>query len=267
MASKNIVKDLLARISEGEVDTVQLKGNLQSILNSDLSRVHPSDIEALSTKVFGLGLVDEYEALICTKSHEENRLILSCFESMKKGQYFPTCNPYSEESDMTKLQMGVERGLYSQAELDNSLSEMRKSKMFKRLREIHEGTYNLDHTPFASREDRRNRHSLNDYGFHLFIGREVFDNGQEVFVTLDNGSKSYIPLCAALEELCEAVKKGRKVPLTRSPGRFETDPDDPLSLASRTYEPFDGKQMATLKKRFLDNTEMQKFDNPFNYQP
>jgi hypothetical protein len=81
---------------------------------------------------------------------------------------------------------------------------MKASDIYSRLRKIHERTFRLDHTSFASRKN-------GDDGFHVFIGREVFDEGHECFVTLDAvAGTSYTTLDQAVRDLCNAAEKGRR---------------------------------------------------------
>ena len=69
-----------------------------------------------------------------------------------------------------------------------------------------------------------------------------------------------------VEEVVREVKKGRRVLLTKSPGR-----EEPESNAPRTYMPFDEATMSDIRahletelgKQFADGT----LSNPFDYQP
>lgn len=262
------IDELLSELSEKNLCLEELKKILPQIINGDLSEVHPSKIEALADKVGDIGLVDEYEDLLLHENYQENKLILDDINAIKSGKWFPTSDPYTEKEAMEILQIGVERGLYSQEELESTLSEMRNSQIFKNLRRNNEKHYNLDHTPFATGKKGGKKKGLEDYGFHLFIGREFFDNNQECFVTLDViGSISYTGLNQAFGDLCRAVKKGRKVLLTKNPGGYEHNPNDRLSNASRTYEPLEDEDLKMLRKRFESDPEMKSFENPFTYQP
>lgn len=187
--------------------------------------------------------------------------LLSEIESIRSGKYFPTSDPYTEKQDIARLQIGVERGLYEQSQLDAILKDMRASDAYKKLRKINKIRWELDHTPFGERD------GLDDYGFHVFIGREEFADGDKNFVTLDvTGSISYLTLEQALDDLVSAVKKGRRVLLSKSPGMWECPKSRPY-LASRTYLPFHVLQMIELQQKFEYNPEMAEFENPFKYQP
>jgi len=204
----------------------------------------------------------EKENLIHSK---ENISLLDEIKLIKSGKYFITYDPYTEKADIVRLQEGVNRGLYTQDQLDSLLSEMKTSDTYLKLRNLYELIFMGDHTPFASIKNRNN--GLNDYGFHVFIGREIFDEGHECFVTLDvRGGTSYTTLDQAVGDLFRAVEKGRKVLLSKSPGRWVCPPNRP-TLASRTYFPFNKFHIKEVKRKFEANPNMKNFDNPFNYQP
>ena len=93
---------------------------------------------------------------------------------------------------------------------------------------------------------KKNREPLETYGCDSFIGREVFDNGNECLVhyCFGSGSTSTMSLEIAAQWLYLAtVKRGEVVLLDKSPGRYEKDPKDRLSNASRTYLPFNENQL------------------------
>jgi len=259
----NQVKDLLQKIENAQIDKSQLQAVLPQVIGSDYSRVPIAEVEVLAERVLDFGLVDESEEILFNEQYQENKLLLSETELIISGGYFPTCNPYTEKEDIARLQKGVERDLYTQDQLDTRLYIMRASNTYQRLRKSHERRFQLDHTPFAS----RGKESLKDYGFHVFVGREVFDDGHEVLVTLDAvAGTSYTTLNQALGEISSAAEKGRRVLLSKSPGRWECPPGRP-SLAPRTYLPFDKDQMSELQQQFEANPKMFKVENPFNYQP
>ena len=96
-------------------------------------------------------------------------------------------------------------------------------------------------------------------GYDVFIGREIFDDGLEAFVTLplqQRSACSYTSLVVACEELCDSVKEGKKVLLSQS-----------LTRAGAKYEPFKPKQMEFLEKLYAQKKEMKRFPDPFEYQP
>ncbi|HLD40341.1 MAG TPA: hypothetical protein VJB13_04325 [Candidatus Nanoarchaeia archaeon] len=97
-------------------------------------------------------------------------------------------------------------------------------------------------------------------GYDVFIGREIFEDGLEAFVTLplqDRGACSYTSLVVACEELCDSVRSGKKVLLSQSPTQAE----------GAKYEPFKPKQMELLEKLYAQKKEMKRFPNPFENQP
>lgn len=108
------------------------------------------------------------------------------------------------------------------------------------------------------------RRGINDYGRHIFLGRSVFDDGYYSFVTLTAlGSASYMPnLETVLEDLCSAVREGRDVLLSISPGR-----DEPKGLAPRTYEPHSPEDLMRLRTLYSAIPEMKQFPDPFENQP
>jgi hypothetical protein len=143
---------------------------------------------------------------------------------------------------------------------------------------------------------------IRDFGCDIFIGREIFSEGFELFATLDLrslGSHSYRSLEMACKELCAAVKEGKQVLLYQSPGEvgprtrraapvFEAlnlglgetmkegdgvmvvdkEPSkETYRLDGRRYEPFKPNQMAILQRMYQDKPEMKKFPNPFDAQP
>ena len=259
----NQVKDLLQKIENAQIEKSQLQAVLPQLIKSDFSKVPIAEVEALAERISDFGLVEEYEEIIFNGQYQENKLLLSETELIISGGYFPTCNPYTEKEDIARLQKGVERDLYTQDQLDTRLYVMRASNTYQRLRKSHERRFQLDHTPFAS----RGKECLKDYGFHVFVGREVFDEGHEVLVTLDAvAGTSYDTLNQALKDISSAAEKGRRVLLSKSPGRWECPPGRP-SLAPRTYLPFDETQMSELQQQFEANPKMLKVENPFNYQP
>ena len=98
-----------------------------------------------------------------------------------------------------------------------------------------------------------------DWGYDVFIGREIFDDGLEAFVTLslqDRGACSYTSLVVACEELCDSVREGKSVLLYQGPGQAEAK-----------YEPFKPEQMTLLQRLYAQKEEMKRFSNPFENQP
>ena len=198
---------------------------------------------------------------------KEKILLLKEIDGIKDGRLFPTSDPYTEKEDMARLQKGVDESLYTKKQLDYTLRKMRKSDTYCLLRTLYKNQVDIDHTRFASKSTE-----LKDYGFHLFLGREVYGDGHEHFVKLEVvnvmlslGIIKYDTLDAVLEHLFSDTKKGRKILLSESPGKLECSQDK--SIGSRTYMPFSETQMLELYQRFIKNPEMEKFKNPFDYQP
>jgi len=143
---------------------------------------------------------------------------------------------------------------------------------------------------------------IQDFGKDTFIGREVFKDGSETYVTLNLrslGSISYKSLEMACDELCDAVKMGDRVLLSQSPGQVEprtwrashcldvlksaleermgevdayivvdqSQREETYTIDGRRYEPFKAEQMTLLQKMYKDKPEMKNFPNPFGAQP
>jgi len=140
---------------------------------------------------------------------------------------------------------------------------------------------------------------IESWGYDEFIGREVFHDGSEAFVTLDLksfGSTSYRSLEMACDQLCYNVKEGKKVLLVRNPGYVgsksrkasliseslnsnvfklginarivDQEPGvDEYIIPGRRYEPFNSEQMTTLQMMYQEKLDMKKFPNPFDNQP
>jgi hypothetical protein len=160
-----------------------------------------------------------------------------------------------------QLHLGIQRGFYSSEFLEKLLSEMRASNTYKKIKERTDYMFKLDHTPFA-RDD-----GLKDYGFHMFIGREVFEEGHEYIVTVSYGSSiSGGSIDSATGDLIQGVSQQRKVLLTKSPGKWTYSGKGP-PLASRTYLPFNEKDLEKIKRGFEANLLSKGLENPFNYQP
>jgi len=146
------------------------------------------------------------------------------------------------------------------------------------------------------------KEEIDGLGYNQFIGREIFEDGDENFVTLNlhsMGSGSYLSLEQACDNLCRGVERGEKVLLYLSPGRvglktrrashiFEAlnsalgeimregdaamvvdqgQGEETYTLAGRRYEPFKPEQMTLLQRMYQDKPEMKKFPNPFDAQP
>lgn len=150
------------------------------------------------------------------------------------------------------------------------------------------------------------QHKIESKGFDEFIGREIYEEGYENFVSLnlkDLGSSSYRFIKTALDYLCNFIKEGKKVLLSKSPGsigrevkngkkildllmnsvnefmkdnakerdkviiKYQYPEDDSYILSSRKYEPFTKKQMEELKNMYELRTDLKLFPNPFLYQP
>ncbi|MDP3698068.1 MAG: hypothetical protein Q8R47_00625 [Nanoarchaeota archaeon] len=103
-----------------------------------------------------------------------------------------------------------------------------------------------------------------NWGYDLFIGREIFEDGDEYVVTLNLQSQSshsysahsYWSLRQACEELCDSVKEGKKVLLSQSPNR-----------AGAKYAPFKSEQMDLLQRMYSERAEMKRFPDHFENQP
>ncbi len=146
------------------------------------------------------------------------------------------------------------------------------------------------------------REEINGLGYDRFIGREIFEEGDENFVTLNlhsMGSGSYLSLEQACDDLCREVESGERVLLYQSPGQvgpktrrtshiFEAltsalaktmregnaamvveqgQGEETYNLAGRRYEPFKPEQMTLLQKMYQEKPEMKRFPNPFDAQP
>ena len=101
---------------------------------------------------------------------------------------------------------------------------------------------------------------LLDWGYDVFIGREIFEDGLEAFVTLPlqgRGASSYTSLVMACAELCNSIKDGKRVLLYQSPGQ----------VAEAKYRPFKPEQMALLQRLYSRREEMKRFPDPFDNQP
>lgn len=141
---------------------------------------------------------------------------------------------------------------------------------------------------------------LNSFGYDEFIGREIFKNKKENFVSLDlhsKGSISYTSINQACDNLCSLVKEGKKVLLFKSPGNCEEEEQNDseifnilnqtvnnlikernkaiikgscegsYTLCERSYQPFNTKQMETLEKMYESKIDMKLLPNPFLNQP
>jgi hypothetical protein len=139
---------------------------------------------------------------------------------------------------------------------------------------------------------------FNRLGYDTFIGRTIFPDGREFFVTLDlhrGGSGSYTTIKQACGDLIYEVKEGKKVSLYHNPGKIgpitrntgdvsnnlesllkklgaenlktiENTEEQTYTLSERTYEPFKPEQMAELKKMYDSEPEMKKYPSPFSNQ-
>lgn len=247
------VKQLLKDIEQEHLSVEEISIAVTDLLSKDLSHEKPADVEVLGEKISQYNLFDLEMDLFHHKDVQYNKLILSEMEAMQKGTYFPTSNPYSEKQALELLQTGVEHGLYTQKELNDTMTTMKASKTYQKLRTLHEEIFQRDHTPFGS-----NKEHLNDYGAHLFVGRRVSSDKTEHFATLDySGVTGYSGLNQAYHTICDAVKKERTILLSKSPGNDEVT----------TYEPFRPKEMQELQRRFEADPEMEGYTNPFEYQP
>lgn len=249
------------------LDNPPTNGQIIELVRTGLKSIHPATVERLARIAFERNLHELSDALLGDEDYQDNRRIIRLLTLVEKGEYFPGVDPYTEEESLGELQQGVTRGIITQGYLDEVLSQMRQSETYASLRSLHKRTYDFDHTPFATNTDGKRKNDLVDYGFHVFIGREIFED-HEGFVTLDFcGSTSYSTFGQAFHDLCSAVKKDRKVLLSKSPGEYKKDPNNPLSLASRRYEPFNLVQMGHFKVRFQSDPELLMLENPFSYQP
>jgi hypothetical protein len=146
------------------------------------------------------------------------------------------------------------------------------------------------------------KEEINGLGYDRFIGREIFEDGDENFVTLNlhsMGSGSYLSLEQACDDLCSGIESGERVLLYQSPGQvgFKTrraphifealnsaladtmregdaamvvdqgQGEETYTLAGRRYEPFEPEQMTLLQKMYQDKEKMKRFPNPFDAQP
>ena len=143
---------------------------------------------------------------------------------------------------------------------------------------------------------------IDDPGYNQFIGREIFEDGHENFVTLNlhtGGSNSYRSLRQACNDLCRGVESGERISLYKSLGhvRPKTRSASPIfealtsalgeikredadvmvfdqnqekktyTTVGREYKKFTTDQMILLQQMYLNKPEMQRFPNPFVAQP
>ena len=146
------------------------------------------------------------------------------------------------------------------------------------------------------------REEIDGLGYDRFIGREIFEDGDKNFVSLNlhsMGSSSYLSLEQACHDLCRGVESGERVLLYQSPGQIgpqtrraahisealnsaladtmregdavmvidQRQGEETYTLAGRIYEPFKPEQMTLLQKMYQDKQEMKRFQNPFDAQP
>jgi hypothetical protein len=112
---------------------------------------------------------------------------------------------------------------------------------------------------------------IHSFGYDSFIGREIFKDRHESFVSLDFSDLSAVS-CSSLDfmlyYLCDQVKKGKKVLLCKSPGEKgptkHASPTGEYIIAGRKYEPLKPEQMNYFRKMYRLETEMKRFPDPFN---
>ena len=106
--------------------------------------------------------------------------------------------------------------------------------------------------------------------YDIFIGREIFDDGLETFVTRPlqgSGVCSYASLIIACEELCNSVREGKSVLLYLAPDQVSPlTRERPGSTESR-FESFKPEQMGLLQRLYAQKEEMKRFPDPFDNQP
>lgn len=147
-----------------------------------------------------------------------------------------------------------------------------------------------------------NKDQIKSYGYDVFMGREILKNGFEIFVDFDlknKSSGSYTSLEFFYGLLCDSIKKGEKILLSKIPGGSapETGSSSGLlrnlssvlnkeikneiqtivlenknigetyTIHGRNYLPFKKEQMDYLKAKFYTDDEMIKFPDPFVNQP
>ncbi len=121
---------------------------------------------------------------------------------------------------------------------------------------------------------QKDKEGIVSYGYDIFFGRVIFEEGQEHFVSLNlhtGGSASFGSLETACEFFCNDVEKGKKILLSLSPGREEQrtrkDQWGEYTLAARKYEPLKSEQMDLLQSMYASREEIKAFPNPFEHQP
>ncbi|MBU2589591.1 MAG: hypothetical protein KKA65_02545 [Nanoarchaeota archaeon] len=147
------------------------------------------------------------------------------------------------------------------------------------------------------------KNEIIDWGYDKFIGREIFETGEEGFTSLNlrtPGAICFRSMNMACEQLCKAIKEKKKVLLNFSPGQqspktknsldtlklLKTSLSDVLNkeenmvaeieskgkdktytISGRKYEPFKPEQMKILKDLYEKRIDMKSYPNPFEHQP
>lgn len=189
----------------------------------------------------------------------KDAMALRCFKSLEMGTLMPETDPYfkvdPEHSVMVSLLHGINRRFYTQKQVNQCLKAQKKEENHEYIisRDLEKGQFKLDHTSFAKKLKglETQRPKLNDFGYHMFIGRTRVA-GKDCFVVIDhqNGIRSLDRLEDSVPILWEAVRKRRSVLLTQSPGKG--------------YEPLSDEQMIKLyDSYFAHNPRAVEFRDPF----
>jgi len=139
---------------------------------------------------------------------------------------------------------------------------------------------------------------INDFGCDYFVGREIFKDGDEDFVSLNlqgHGSVSSYSLDFIFDYMCYKIKAGEKILLYKSPGEIgprksstsveeivnafravfiigppifgtssgQDKKDEYYTISGRRYEPLKPEHMNLLKIMYELDPEMKEFPSPF----
>ncbi len=151
---------------------------------------------------------------------------MDLYQSIVAQKMYPDADPYfkinPEHEVKQALEYGVNRNLFSQADINKALINQNKnSSLYKEMDKLYSQIYSREHLPFGQKEGI----NYKDYGFHLFIGKKNCDNintltADDSLYVMVNYNNTYeletgIELITKL--LWKAVCKNQKVLLTKHP--------------------------------------------------
>ncbi|MFA6460665.1 MAG: hypothetical protein WCV90_00225 [Candidatus Woesearchaeota archaeon] len=235
---------------------------LTSLTEADTSHAFPMSLESAADQIIVCGgsIIDYDRVNDLAKSEGSLR---TYWAAINAGKLHPTMIPDDYEHNSKLLDLAISRGIFTSEQLAEAILRMESGWATAKYRQELKQRYERSLINFGQGEK-----GLNDYGCQVFIGRDRCDTGSETFCHYNSSALTgFMSLESALEYLKRDLLEGKKVLLSKDPGRIEAR----NGVCGRELKTLTPEQMETLRvmferKNYHTLAAVKGIQNPFGYQ-